>query len=123
LPLGVAAAIVVGIVGNIVDDPLFISLFVFSVLFAAFALPVILMGAVMIPLFKYQLRTAQILLTDAEILEIKRPMELNLAIAGKAKKLLAAGKLKGDMTEFNEFRDLVNMTRSVGIGYTRYGPF
>lgn len=120
LPLGVAAAIAVGVTGNIVDDTRSIIFFVFAVLAAALALPSVIMAFVMIPLYRYQLRTAQTLLSDAEIMEIKRPMELNLAIAGKAMRLLKEGKRTGDMAAFNEFRDIVMMTRSVAMGYARY---
>lgn len=69
--------------------------------------------------YKVQYRTAKTLFTDEEIRNIDTPMYLHIAIAEKAKRLLAEGKAKKDMSEYNEFRELVMLARPTNT-YGRY---
>lgn len=114
LPLCIAATIATGILTN-TESPWFILPMMLSV---AAIFPVIF-GFTFGYMYKLQYKTAKTLFTDEEIQGIEKPLYLHIAIAEKAKKLMAEGKAKKDMSEYNEFRELVMLTKPIST-YGRY---
>lgn len=115
LPIFIAIAIFTGI-----EDENSV-LFILPMMLSIFGMFPIIFGFTFSYTYKIQYRTAQTLFTDREIQDIDRPLYLQIAIAEKAKRLMTEGKQKNDMSEYNEFRELVMMTKPMGVTYGRYG--
>ncbi len=116
-----AIGIIVTIVVGITADEYSI-IYIFPMMVTIFLLMPVSMGFMYSYIYKIQYRMAKSLLTDEEIQRIEKPMYLQMAITEKAKRLMEQGKASGDMSAYNEFRELVMMSRPMGV-YGRYGGY
>lgn len=116
---GIAGAVVVGIIENNAE-----SLWLLIPLLCVFipGMVAAILGFALSFSYGYNHRIAKTLFTEDEIKHIDTPIFLNIAIAEKAKKLLAEGKAKGDMSAYEEFRELAMLSRGSGT-HGRYNTF
>jgi len=117
-PVCVGAAIAVGIYTE--GDSAWIALPVLTGMAAFF---LIVFGFAMGFSYRHFYRSAKTLFTEQELRSIDRPMFLQSFIAEKAKRLMTEGKMKNDMTEFNEFCQLAAIARPGFGGYYGRGLY
>lgn len=76
-----------------------------------FGIMLLVFGLVFYATGRMQRRLAEVLFTPQEISGLTSVFFIQIDIMKKAKRLYKEGKERGDMSEYNEFRELVMMSR------------
>ena len=105
LMAGAAATVYVGITFG-AEEPFFI-IPMMCTIFAGM-LPIML-GFLFAAIYRTYYRAAKVLFSEEELMQIKRPMLLQMNVAEKAKRLMEEGRMRHDMSAFNEFCQLASI--------------